>query len=248
VDKERLFSKILIQKLQSANLVTVLTGAGISAESGVPTFRGKDGLWNKFRPEELATMEAFLKNPKLVWEWYEYRRKLISTVEPNQAHYALRDLEKMVSKFSLITQNIDGLHQKAGSKNVIELHGNIKRNRCISCEKVYMNLEFEFKEIPPRCSCGGIIRPDVVWFGEMLPQEALNAAFKASQLCNVFISIGTSALVSPASQLPIIALKNNAYVVEINLEPTPISNIVCESIRGKAGEILPKLVNSIKSL
>jgi NAD-dependent deacetylase len=245
MDREGLFSDILIQKLKSSKAVAILTGAGVSAESGVPTFRGKNGLWKKFRPEELATMKAFLQNPKIVWEWYEYRRKLISEVKPNPAHYALRDLEKIVDKFSLITQNIDGLHQKAGSKNVIELHGNIKRNRCISCNQVYTNLEFESEDIPPRCSCGSMIRPDVVWFGEMLPQQALSTAFKASQQCDIFMSIGTSALVSPASQLPIIALRNNAYVVEINLESTVISNMVHEVILGKAGEILPKLINNL---
>lgn len=246
MDKERLFSEILIQKLQSSKAVAILTGAGISAESGVPTFRGKEGLWNKFRPEELATMEAFLQNPKIVWEWYECRRELMSKVKPNPAHYALRDLERIIDKFSLITQNIDGLHQEAGSKNVIELHGNIKRNRCISCEEIYMDLEFDSKEIPPRCRCGGMIRPDVVWFGEMLPQKALSTAFKSAQQCDIFMSIGTSALVSPASQLPIVALRNNAYVVEVNLEPTVISNMVHESIIGKAGEILPKLVSSLR--
>lgn len=240
-----MLSETLIQKLESAKDVTVLTGAGISAESGVPTFRGEDGLWKKFRPEELATMEGFLQNPEIVWEWYEYRRKLISEVEPNPAHYALRDLEKMVDRFSLITQNIDGLHQKAGSQKVIELHGNIRRNKCILCGKVYIDLEFESKEIPPRCQCEGMIRPDVVWFGEMLPQEALKAAFDASQHCDIFMSIGTSALVSPASQLPLVALRSKTYVVEINLEPTPISNLVHESILGKAGEILPSLINTL---
>ncbi len=232
--------------LSKKTKVVVLTGAGISAESGVPTFRGKDGLWKKFRPEELATFDAFMANPKLVWEWYEYRRKIIEEIEPNQGHLALVDFQNYFDKFNLITQNVDGLHHKAGSKNVVELHGNIRRNKCIRCGKIYESLEGTIEGTPPRCPCGGNIRPDVVWFGEMLPQDAINHAFAVSSECNLFFSIGTSAVVHPAASLPLIAKRAGAYVVEVNISPTEITHLVDESLFGKAGEILPSLVKFFK--
>jgi NAD-dependent deacetylase len=226
--------------------VVVLTGAGISAESGVPTFRGKEGLWKKFRPEELATFEAFMANPRLVWEWYEYRRKIIEEIKPNLGHLALVDFQKHFEKFDLITQNVDGLHDQAGSKNVIELHGNIKRNKCISCGKKYESLDEVHPGIPPRCPCGGYIRPDVVWFGEMLPPDAIHYAFETASKCELFFSVGTSAVVHPAASLPLIARKNGAYVVEVNITPTEISHMVDESLFGKAGEVLPCLTKFLK--
>ncbi|MCK4384819.1 MAG: NAD-dependent deacylase [candidate division Zixibacteria bacterium] len=232
--------------LSKETKVVVLTGAGISAESGVPTFRGEDGLWKKFRPEELATFDAFMANPELVWEWYEYRRKIIEEIKPNPAHLALVEFQNHFEKFDLITQNVDGLHQQAGSKNVVELHGNIKRNKCIRCGAKYETLEKTIKDIPPKCQCGGNIRPDVVWFGEMLPQDALNYAFGVSSDCDLFLSVGTSAVVHPAASLPMIAEKNGAYVVEANIEPTEISRLVDESLIGKAGEIMPLLVKFLK--
>jgi NAD-dependent deacetylase len=240
-------SGVLKSLLKKGKKVVVLTGAGISAESGVPTFRGEDGLWKKFKPEELATFDAFISNPQLVWEWYEYRRKLISEVKPNPAHYGLVEMQGYFEDFHLITQNVDGLHQKAGSKEVIELHGNIKRNKCISCEKKFEEIELTSKEIPPKCKCGGLVRPDVVWFGEMLPQEAINKACELSSKCDIFFSIGTSAVVYPAASLPLIAKKAGAYLVEVNLERTELSALADEVFLGKAGEIMPEIAGFIKN-
>ena len=239
-------SQTLESLLSKKTKVVVLTGAGISAESGVPTFRGEDGLWKKFRPEELATFDAFMANPQLVWEWYEYRRKIIEEIKPNPGHLALVEFQNYFERFDLVTQNVDGLHEQAGSKNVIELHGNIKRNKCIRCGIKYDTLENTVPGIPPKCACGGNIRPDVVWFGEMLPQDALHYAFQVSSECDLFFTVGTSAIVHPAASLPLLAKRNGAYVVEVNIEPTEISRIVDESLMGKAGEIMPLLVKFFK--
>jgi len=243
-----MFSNELLEKLKEAKTVAVLTGAGISAESGVPTFRGENGLWKRYRPEELANFEAFINNPVLVWEWYEYRRQLIYNVEPNPGHYALAEMEKIFTEFFLITQNVDGLHYKAGNTNIFELHGNILKNRCINCNTIIENIVIEIDKEIPRCSCGGMIRPDVVWFGEMLPQDVLSDAINAAHSTDIFLSIGTSALVHPAASLPLEAKYAGAYVIEINYESTPISNSVHESILGKSGEILPKLIDQLQSI
>ena len=241
-----MFSDELISTLRSAKSVAVLTGAGISAESGVPTFRGENGLWKKYRPEELANFNAFIKNPELVWEWYRYRKNIIHDVESNPGHYALAELEEQYTDFSLITQNVDNLHRRAGSKNIYELHGNITRNRCVDCNRYFSDDELQFEDVKvPRCSCGGLVRPDVVWFGEMLPERELRIAFEASQRCDVFLSVGTSALVHPAAALPGEAIQAGAFVVEINFEPTVISDHVNESIIGKSGEILPQLLEKL---
>jgi NAD-dependent deacetylase len=240
-----LFSKNLLEKLSEAGPVTVLSGAGISAESGVPTFRGEEGLWKKFRPEELATVEAFLRNPELVWEWYRHRRELLSTVQPNAGHRALAELERRYRDFTLITQNIDGLHHKAGSTKVLELHGNIRRNRCMDCGRSYQDIDLPRERSAPLCRCGGKIRPDVVWFGESLPRETLEQAFVASTRCQVFFSVGTSAVVYPAASLPLVALQGGAYVVEINIEPTALTPQVHQFIRGPSGEVLPLLLEAI---
>ena len=239
-------SEALKSLLSKSTKVVVLTGAGISAESGVPTFRGEDGLWKKFRPEELATFDAFMANPELVWEWYEYRRKIIGEIKPNPAHLALVKFQRYFEKFDLITQNVDGLHQQAGSENVVELHGNIRRNKCIKCDTRYETLDNAIQGIPPKCTCGGNIRPDVVWFGEMLPQDARNYAFGVSSDCDLFFSVGTSAIVHPAASLPLIAKRTGAYVVEANIEPTEISRVVDESLIGKAGEIMPFLARFLR--
>jgi NAD-dependent deacetylase len=240
-----MLSETLRSLFKKDKRVVVLTGAGISAESGVPTFRGEDGLWKKFKPEELATFDAFISNPQLVWEWYEYRRKLISEVKPNPAHYSLVEMQSYFENFHLITQNVDGLHQKAGLKDVIELHGNIKRNKCISCGTKFEEIEFVSKDIPPKCRCGGLVRPDVVWFGEMLPAEAINKAFELSSFCDIFFSIGTSAVVYPAASLPVVAKNAGAYLVEVNLEKTELSNLADEVFLGKAGEIMPRITELI---
>ena len=236
----------LLKLLRSAKKVAVLTGAGISAESGVPTFRGAEGLWKKFRAEELATVEAFMRNPQLVWEWYMYRRELMSNVKPNPGHYALVELENHFENFTLITQNVDGLHRAAGSKNVLELHGNITRNKCFDCGQPFEGeIDIAAGNIP-RCECGGKIRPDVVWFGELLPAHAINGAFDASDEAELFFSIGTSALVHPAASMPVTARRNGAYLVEINLEPTPLSEIADCAFQGKSGDILPQIVEKLK--
>lgn len=240
-----MFSAMLISRLRIAKTVSVLTGAGISAESGVPTFRGEEGLWQKFRPEELANFDAFMRNPKLVWEWYNYRKHIVNQVAPNAGHYAISKMESIFPRFHLITQNVDDLHRKAGSKQIYELHGNIMRNRCVDCSKQYNEMPEENQDVLPRCDCGGLIRPDVVWFGETLPPLELKRSFDAARSCDVFFSIGTSAVVQPAASLPLEAKHEGAYVVEINTEPTAISQYVDETILGKAAVILPQLVEKL---
>jgi NAD-dependent deacetylase len=238
----------LINLLAHADHVAILTGAGISAESGVPTYReAQTGLWEKYNPEELATPRAFINNPRLVWEWYAWRRELMASVNPNPAHYALVDIARHVPRFTLITQNIDSLHQRAGSTDVIELHGNISRTKCFDCgTKLFDQQELELDitaEDLPRCDyCGGLLRPDIVWFGETLPSEALNRAYNASRSCDLFFAIGTSALVQPAASLPLQAVTQGRPTVEINLHFTPISPEMTFVLNGPAGEILPELV------
>jgi NAD-dependent deacetylase len=221
--------------------VAVLTGAGISAESGVPTFRGEGGLWRNYRPEQLATPEAFRRDPALVWEWYAWRRELIGACAPNLAHEMLAEMEAALPDFALITQNVDGLHQAAGSRNVLELHGNIWRTRCTRCEDTLEDHRVPLPKIPLHCSkCGGLLRPDVVWFGESLPSEVLEAAWAAAGHCRVMLVIGTSAVVHPAASLPLLALRNGARLVEVNPAETPLSAHAHEILRGPAAEMLPK--------
>lgn len=232
--------KSLVEILRNISRLAVLTGAGISAESGIPTFRGEEGLWKKFRAEELATPAAFSQNPRLVWEWYDWRRGIIAQKEPNAGHQVLAQWEKVFPGLSLITQNIDGLHQKAGSKNISELHGNIWKLRCTEEGSVTENHETPLKEIPPLCpSCRALLRPHVVWFGESLDPAILNKAFLLSSSCEVMFVIGTSAVVQPAASLPIAASEAGAKVVEINPDPTPLTSYADFSFRGKSGEILP---------
>ena len=216
------FSSELIKRLRKARVVSALTGAGVSAESGVPTFRDPGGIWEKFRPEQLANFEAFMSDPDFVWSWYQHRREIMREVKPNPGHYALAEMENFFPKFNLITQNIDNLHQRAGSRNITELHGNIERNYCIKCRKQYNDVDIQEKKVL-RCECGGIIRPDVVWFGETLPYTAIKFAEECARSSEVFFTIGTSAEVYPAALLPLIAKQYDAYVVEINTKPTAIS-------------------------
>ena len=233
----------LVTRLRIAHRVAVLTGAGISAESGVPTFReAQTGLWARYNPEDLATPDAFCRNPKLVWEWYAWRQERVRQAEPNPGHLALVEMERRIAEFTLITQNVDGLHRRAGSHQVLELHGNLFRAKCFDEDRPVENWP-DSEEIPPRCPrCGGLLRPDVVWFGEMLPASALRAAEQAAATAEVFFSIGTSALVYPAAELPFTALRAGAMVVEINPQPTPLSPHVSFSLHGPAGAILPALV------
>ncbi|MBT3388893.1 MAG: NAD-dependent deacylase [Chloroflexi bacterium] len=241
----------LIQALGQARAVAVLTGAGVSAESGVPTFReAQTGLWAEYRPEDLATPEAFHQNPQRVWDWYQWRRDLVAKVSPNPGHYALVEMESHITArggiFTLITQNVDGLHHRAGSQNIHELHGNIQRIQCAQC-----GIEAQSGHThgsPPCClrpGCGGLLRPDVVWFGESLPQRALHIAIEAANTCEIFFSIGTSALVQPAASLPLMALESGALLVEINPEPTPLTPRADFALQGASGEILPELVEKI---
>lgn len=238
------FPPDLLFALQTSRAICVLSGAGISAESGVPTFRdAQTGLWAQYAPEELATPQAFQRNPRLVWEWYQWRRKLVGQAAPNPAHLALVEMEKRVPSFTLLTQNVDGLHQQAGSQAVIELHGNIWRNKCFSEGRLVEAWE-ETDESPPRCPhCGSYIRPDVVWFGEPLPQLALERAWQAAQSCDLFFSIGTSGLVQPAASLPYTALEQGACLVEINPAITPLTSQVAFFLQGPAGQVLPELVS-----
>lgn len=233
----------LVAALRRARRVAILTGAGISAESGVPTFRdAQTGMWARYDPQELATPQAFQRNPKLVWEWYAWRRELTGQAAPNPGHLALVELAGQTPHCQLITQNVDGLHQRAGSREVIELHGNIHRTKCFE-EEVVVESWDDTGDVPPLCPrCGGFLRPDVVWFGEALPADALQTAVKAAQQCDLFLSVGTSALVHPAASLPTMALRAGATLVEINLEPTPLTPLAHYAWHGPAGQLLPALV------
>jgi len=223
----------------------VFTGAGMSAESGVPTFRGSGGLWERYRPEELATPEAFARDPVLVWNWYKWRQELVHNAKPNPGHYAIAKLEEAGVVKAVVTQNVDGLHQRAGSRRVVELHGSLWRARCTKCGAVY-KLEKPVKEVPPRCPrCGSLLRPDVVWFGEPLPQEAWEEAVRLMAASDVVIVVGTSGVVYPAAYLPKLAKESGAAVVEINVEESAITPIADMFIRGKAGEVLSRLAEEV---
>ncbi len=224
--------------------MVALTGSGISAESGVPTFRdAQTGLWARYDPQELATPEAFARDPELVWNWYAWRRNLVEVARPNAGHRALADLERRAPVFSLVTQNVDGLHQEAGSSNVVELHGNIRRTRC-PVDNVTVEPD-ETDDLPPPCpNCGSPLRPDVVLFGEALPAEGLRAASEEARSCDILLSVGTSGLVYPAASLPYEALENGATVVEVNPDSTPLSALAGFAVRGRAGEVLPRLVGA----
>lgn len=232
--------------LEHATSVAVLTGAGISAESGIPTFRDAlTGLWEKFRPEELATPEAFEANPKLVWDWYAWRREKVVHAVPNAGHRALVAIERgcreREADFTLVTQNVDGLHRAAGSRRVVELHGNIRRVKCFDNHHAIESWQETADEVPTCPRCGSLLRPDVVWFGEALPPEALAAALAAARTCDVFLCVGTSTVVEPAASLPYIALEGGARVIEVNPQPTPLTGSASVSLRGAAGEMLPLL-------
>jgi NAD-dependent deacetylase len=228
--------------LAQANAVAILTGAGISAESGVPTFRGAEGLWKDYKPEELATPEAFARDPKLVWEWYDWRRGIIAKAAPNPAHRALVKLEIQKRGFTLITQNVDGLHDLAGNGKILRLHGDIWRMRCTVCGANFPNRRVPLPKIPPHCACGGLARPGVVWFGEPLPEGMMKEAEHAASSAQVFLVIGTSAVVHPAASLIPYAKQSGAKVIEINREATAATAIVDCALHGAAGEIVPKLI------
>ena len=234
--------------LRPDSFVTVLTGAGVSAESGVPTFRGKDGLWKTYRAQDLATPEAFEADPRLVWEWYDWRRGIIAGKEPNPAHYAITELEQAFERFLLITQNVDGLHRRAGAHKLVELHGYIFGVRCVAEGKTMENLEVPLSAIPPLCECGAMLRPDIVWFGEPLPERAIAQAIEASRASDLMLVVGTSAVVQPAASMPMLAKQAGAFVMEINPDPTPISPYVDLTLEGKAGEVLPGVAAFLRDL
>lgn len=244
---QKLIPQKLVDDLRRAQHVFALTGAGASADSGVPTFRdAQTGLWEKYDASELATPEAFVANPERVWRWYCWRRELVVKASPNAAHFALVDLARLVTNFTLVTQNVDGLHQRAGSSDVIELHGNLLRNRCFACACDVSGADLTVRS--PRCpACGDRIRPDVVWFGEQLPLVALERATEAANGCDVFLSIGTASLVWPAAGLADIAALNGATLVEVNPEPTTLSTRCDHRIADRASRALPALVSRIGS-
>ena len=236
----------LTKKLAAAKQVVVLTGSGISAESGIPTFRGAQGLWKQYRPEELATPQAFQRQPDVVWEWYRYRRRLVRQAEPNAGHVALAQLEPYFEHFTIVTQNVDNLHQRAGSTDVIELHGNILLDRCVRCGQSQMSdpASDHATELL-KCTCGGLLRPGVVWFGENLPADAFARATRWAEKCDVLFSIGTSSVVYPAAALPELAKRSGAYIVEINPDETPITRIVDLYFPNSASDVLPKIIASL---
>ncbi len=240
------FPADFIRFLKAASRVAVLTGAGVSQESGLRTFRdAQTGLWAQYKPEDLASPEAFARDPKLVWDWYAWRREAVKGVRPNPGHYALVEMEKHIPEFTLITQNVDGLHRFAGNSNVLELHGNIQRVRCSNCGTFTETWDDDAEKVPACKKCNGMLRPDVVWFGEALPRDQLEAAVVAARSCQVFFSIGTSGVVQPAASLAHAARNNGSVIVEINADPTPLTPKVDFAFHGKSGEILPQLLKAV---
>ena len=233
------------QKLKDSRKIVFVTGAGISQESGIPTFRGKDGYWRKYDPMKLASIDAFYDDPKLVWEWYEDRRKNILSVKPNEGHFAISQMEEF-KDVVVLTQNIDGLHQRSGSTNVLELHGSIIRIKCTVCDFTD-NITENFESLPPKCKCGSMLRPDVVWFGEPLPQNIWQSAIKEASICDVMVIVGTSLVVSPANTLPVYAKQNGAILIEVNPEKTVMSNDMTLSIQATSVGVLPKMLSIFKN-
>lgn len=230
------------RRLLRAGSAAALTGAGVSAESGIPTFRGPEGAWRGLRSEDLATPGAFRDDPRLVWEWYDWRRGLVAAAEPNAAHRALAGMEGAIPSFSLATQNVDGLHARAGSRALLELHGSIWTLRCTSCGTQTDDRRAPLPELPPRCPCGGLLRPGVVWFGEALPQAVFAQAARAAKDCEVYLVVGTAGAVEPAASLARMARKAGAFVAEVNPDPTALTPHCHASLRGKAAELLPLLL------
>ena len=233
------------QKLKDSRKIVFVTGAGISQESGIPTFRGKDGYWRRYDPMKLASIDAFYDDPKLVWEWYEDRRKNILSVKPNEGHFAISQMEEF-KDIVVLTQNIDGLHQRSGSTNVLELHGSIIRIKCTVCDFTD-NITENFELLPPKCKCGSMLRPDVVWFGEPLPQNIWQSAIKEASVCDVMVIVGTSLVVSPANTLPVYAKQNGAILIEVNPEKTVMSNDMTLSIQATSVGVLPKMLSIFKN-
>jgi NAD-dependent deacetylase len=235
--------------IAQAQHVVVFTGAGVSKESGLPTFRdAQEGLWARYDPEELASPEGFRRNPELVWNWYQYRRALYSEVEPNPGHLAIAELETLVPRVVVVTQNVDDLHRRAGSSDIIELHGNIYRYKCLD-EGRRLDLEEseQTHQVPPKCPhCGSLVRPDVVWFGEYLPADAMDRAIQESRQCDVMLVVGTSAIVQPAALLPYEATNHGASIIEINPSPSGATRIADVFLQGPSGKLLPRLLDELR--
>ncbi len=233
--------------LSGSELTAVSTGAGISRESGIPTFRGSDGIWKEHKPEELASREGFLSDPALVWKWYRQRLFTAREKEPNPGHRALAEMESVIPSLTVITQNVDNLHRRAGSGNVVELHGNIERFKCLERSHP-AEFDPEWGDEPPRCRiCGSLIRPDIVWFGEPLPREELEYAFDISSRCDTFLIVGTSGLVQPASHLPLLAKRSGAKLIEINVKESALTGLADIFLQGRSGEILPDIINEMNA-
>lgn len=230
------------KRLKNARSVVVLTGAGASVESGIPTFRGNGGLWDSFRVEDLATPQAFKRNPEFVWKWYDLRRQQISTAQPNAGHRALAELESRSSQLKLITQNVDDLHERGGSQHVLHVHGSIWRVRCLDCGQESLDMRTPLPELPPHCHCGGLLRPGVVWFGEALPQDVWREAEQAASNADIMLVAGTSAIVYPVAALIDVARSSGAGVIEINIDVTGVSRPGDAFLQGPFGELLPQLI------
>lgn len=242
------FSAEFLARLEEAERLVFFTGAGISVESGIPVFRGKDGIWNKLKPEELANFDAFMKNPDIVWEWYQYRKQIVNNAQPNKGHLAIAELQDIYPEVTVVTQNVDNLHNRAGSKTVYELHGNIERNYCIKCKTFYNEKEFASDKVPKCEKCGGLIRPDIVWFGEFLPEDQFSGGERATAKSDLCFVVGTSAVVYPAAYIPMTAKKNGSAIVEINIEETELTYYADFSFFGKSEEILPQIVEAARVL
>lgn len=233
------------ERLATARNITVLTGSGISADSGVPTFRGADGLWRNYRAEDLATPDAFARDPRLVWEWYNWRRELIATKRPNPAHLAIAELERRAPAFWLVTQNVDGLHQDAGSRNLTEIHGNIWKVRCTGCNRVDENRDIPISLLPSCSQCRSLLRPHIIWFGESILAADLQQCANVLRNCDILFVIGTSGVVYPAAGFAAVAKESGAFVAEINLDPTPQSSLVDVSLQGRAKDLVPLLLDPL---
>jgi len=240
--------EVAVNRLANARSLAIITGAGISAESGIPTFRGKDGLWRNYRAEDLATPEAFERSPKTVWEWYEMRREICAKAKPNEAHLSIADMENHFDDFLLITQNVDGLHTRAGSKKVLEIHGNIWKARCMKCKNVFEVKDVPLKENPVKCQCGSIARPHIVWFGEKYEPGILEKAIDFLSKTDFLIVVGTSGMVTTPIYLAQTADEAGAYIVDVNIEPSLITGLADFFLQGKAGSALPHLWNKSKEI
>ena len=236
---------LIVDFFKPKSNILVLTGAGMSEESGIPTFRGKNGLWTKYDPNEVATAEAIKNRLDKVWEMHQTLRKMVAENKPNPGHYAVSDLEKIFTNVTVITQNVDNYHQDAGSLKVIEVHGNAWRVKCTKENKSWVDKTLEYETLPPKCSCGAPLRPDVIFFNEPLKQEIIESAFTLAAITDIILVIGTSCVVYPAAYIPILAKESGAKLIEVNEEYTPISHLADASLIGKAGEILPELVKKL---